>query len=69
MEYNKKVRAVNLTKTDYAKIAQGLGADGIKTDAGSFKSALNEAISSDRPTVIDVDINIIEVFEDLLEKS
>lgn len=72
LEYNKKVRAVNLTKTDYAKIAEGFGADGIKvdsTDVGSFKTALNEAISSQRPTVIDVEINIIEVFEDLLEKS
>ena len=72
LEYDKKIRAVNLTKTDYAKIAEGFGAEGIKvdpTDVGSFKTALNEAISSQRPTVIDVDINIIEVFEDLLEKS
>jgi acetolactate synthase-1/2/3 large subunit len=72
LEYDKKVRAVNLTKTDYAKIAQGFGADSITVDpndVGSFKSALNEAISSQHPTVIDVDINIIEVFEDLLEKS
>ncbi|MHA2328020.1 MAG: thiamine pyrophosphate-binding protein, partial [Candidatus Hodarchaeales archaeon] len=72
LEHDKKIRAVELRKTDYAKIAEGFGADGIKvdpTDVGSFKSALNEAISSQRPTVIDVDINIIEVFEDLLEKS
>jgi acetolactate synthase-1/2/3 large subunit len=72
LEYDKKIRAVELRKTDYAKIAEGFGADGIKvdsTDAGSFKTALNEAISSLRPTVIDVEINIIEVFEDLLKKS
>lgn len=72
LEYDKKVRAVELRKTDYTKIAQGFGAEGIKvdpTDVGSFKSSLNEAISSQRPTVIDVDINTIEVFEDLLDKS
>ena len=72
LEYDKKIRAVNLTRTDYAKIAEGFGADGIKvdpTDVGSFKAALNEAISSQRPTVIDVDVNTIKVFEDLLEKS
>jgi acetolactate synthase-1/2/3 large subunit len=72
LEYDKKIRAVELRKTDYAKIAEGFGADGIKVDpyeVGSFKTALNEAISSQRPTVIDVDVNIIEVFEDLLEKS
>ncbi len=72
LEYNKKVRAVELRKTDYTKIAQGFGAEGITvdpTDLGSFKSALNEAISSQRPTVIDIDINTIEVFEDLLDKS
>ncbi|WP_287584036.1 thiamine pyrophosphate-binding protein [Candidatus Borrarchaeum sp.] len=72
LEYDKKIRAVNLTRTDYAKIAEGFGADGIKvdpTDVGSFKAALKEAISSQRPTVIDVDVNTIKVFEDLLEKS
>ena len=72
LEYDKKIRAVELRKTDYAKIAEGFGADGIKvdpTDVGSFKTALNEAISSQRPTVIDVDVNTIKVFEDLLEKS
>jgi len=54
LEYDKKIRAVELRKTDYAKIAEGFGADGIKvdpTDVGSFKTALNEAISSQRPTV------------------
>lgn len=48
-----------LTDADFAGMADSMGANGIQvTRPGDIESALDQAISSDRPTVIDVKTNI-----------
>ncbi len=48
-----------LTDADFAGMADSMGANGIQvTRPGDIASALDQAISSDRPTVIDVKTNI-----------
>ena len=49
---------VGFGKVDFAKIAQGFGASGVKVSSfGEFEVAFQEAIHAQRPTVIDVPID------------
>jgi acetolactate synthase-1/2/3 large subunit len=51
---------------DYAAIARSMGCRGVRvTDPAELASALQEAVSANKPTVIDVQTSLAQSFADI----
>jgi acetolactate synthase-1/2/3 large subunit len=57
-EYDEQFIGVDYTDVDFASVAEGFGADGIRVEQGErFADALETALTSNGPTVIDTTID------------
>ncbi|PSP81068.1 acetolactate synthase [Halobacteriales archaeon QS_1_68_20] len=61
---------VEFHDTDFAAVAEGFGAEGVTVDApADLRTALEDAVGGDRPTVIDAGIDREEDMADTLQSS
>jgi len=63
---NMSPRATDFKSPDFAKIAEGFGAKGVRVDTlDAFGKALSEAVAARRFTVIDAQVDPSEYWEQM----